>query len=46
MGIKWLACKIHPEKCTMDIHKETADFMKLFFRKKLTEAEIKAVLYE
>jgi iron complex transport system substrate-binding protein len=46
MGIKWLACKIHPEKCTIDIRKETSDFMKLFFGKELTETEIKAALYE
>lgn len=44
IALPWLACKLHPDRCTVDINKETAEFMKLFFNLELDDATIKKIL--
>jgi iron complex transport system substrate-binding protein len=46
IGVKWLACKIHPDRCMFDVEKETQIFMELFFGKKLTVGEVNGMLYQ
>jgi iron complex transport system substrate-binding protein len=44
IGVKWLACKIHPDKCLFNVEKETQKFMELFFNKKLTFEEVSSII--
>jgi iron complex transport system substrate-binding protein len=46
IGVKWLACKIHPDRCIFDIGKETQKFMELFFGRKMTLEEANSIIYQ
>ena len=44
MGLQWLAANLYPEYFKIDIEKETAKFMKLFYGIDFTPAEVKDIL--
>jgi iron complex transport system substrate-binding protein len=46
MAVQWLACKLYPDKCPIDVPEETKKFMKLFFRLDLSDEKIKVILRE
>jgi iron complex transport system substrate-binding protein len=46
IGIKWLACSLYPDRCEIDMHAETKNFMKLFMHLDLDDKEIKKILQE
>jgi iron complex transport system substrate-binding protein len=46
IAIKWLSCKLYPDRCKLDLHAETKKFMKLFMHLDLPDAEIKKILQE
>ena len=45
VALPWFACTLYPERCTVDLVKETHDFMDLFFSLDLDEATVDAVLH-
>ncbi|MDR2401182.1 MAG: ABC transporter substrate-binding protein [Deferribacteraceae bacterium] len=46
MAIKWLSCKLYPDRCKIDLQSETKKFMKLFMHQDLDDREIKKILQE
>ena len=44
IGIQWLAANLYPEYFKLDIEKETAKFMKLFYGIDFTPDEVKNIL--
>ena len=44
MGAPWLACTLYPDKCKVDIAKETKTFMSLFMYTELDEAGVRKIL--
>jgi iron complex transport system substrate-binding protein len=46
IAIKWLSCKLYPDRCKTDLHDETKKFMKLFMHLDLDDKEIKKILQE
>ena len=45
IAVQWLSCKLHPDKCAVDMEDETKRFMKLFLHLDLNATEIKTILY-
>lgn len=45
IGTPWLACKLYPDKCTIDIEKETKRFYKLFMNINLSDKQLNQILY-
>ena len=45
IALKWLACKLHSDKCEIEMETETKEFMKLFLHLELTDDEVKTILY-
>jgi iron complex transport system substrate-binding protein len=46
IGIKWLACKLYPDRCAINMVEETKKFTKLFMHADITDAEAKDILHE
>ncbi|MDR3298542.1 MAG: ABC transporter substrate-binding protein [Candidatus Accumulibacter sp.] len=46
IALKWLACKLYPDRCRTDLHDETQKFMKLFMHLDLDDKEIGKILQE
>jgi iron complex transport system substrate-binding protein len=44
MGVQWLAWKLHPARCDIDIRRETKRFTDLFMHTNLSEAQIDDIL--
>ncbi|WP_010261959.1 ABC transporter substrate-binding protein [Treponema primitia] len=44
IGAQWLAWKLHPDRCDLDIRAETKRFTDLFMHTNLTEAQIDDIL--
>ncbi|WAW10124.1 ABC transporter substrate-binding protein [Oxalobacter vibrioformis] len=44
IGIQWLAVKLHPDLCPIDLPEETDRFLRLFFRLDLSGEQIKTIL--
>ena len=44
IALPWLICKFHPDRCDVDIARETAEFMQLFFDLDLNDAAIDKIL--
>ena len=44
VGLQWLICTLHKDRCTVDIREETGRFMETYFRVKLVDAEIDSIL--
>ena len=44
MGAPWLACTLYPDRCKVDLAKETKTFMSLFMYTDLDEAGVKKIL--
>ena len=45
IGAPWLACKLYPEKCNIDIEKEAKRYYKLFFNMGLNDKQLKQIMY-
>lgn len=44
LGIQWLSNLLHPDRYPLDIVKETREFYRLFFNRKLSDREARAIL--
>ncbi len=44
IGIQWLANRLHPDLCPIDMKRETDMFIRLFFRQTLTPEKIRDIL--
>ncbi|QAR33516.1 hypothetical protein EP073_08915 [Geovibrio thiophilus] len=46
VGLPWLICKIHPDRCSVNMEAETAKFIKTFFGLNMSAPQIKEMLCE
>ena len=45
MGTPWLACKLYPGRCAIDIEAETRRFYELFMHTNLSNSQLNEILY-
>ena len=45
IGTPWLACKLYPDKCNIDIEKEAKKYYKLFLNTSLSDKQLIQILY-
>ncbi len=45
MAAQWLACKLYPDKCTIDLEAETKKFYRLFMHIDLAGGQLDTILY-
>ncbi len=44
IGIQWLATKLHPDLCQIDMTEETRQFIRLFFKSDLSPEATRKIL--
>jgi iron complex transport system substrate-binding protein len=45
LGVQWLSNLLHPDRCPLDIVKETKAFYRLFFSKEISDREAREILH-
>lgn len=46
LGVQWLSNLLHPDRCPLDIVKETKAFYRLFFNRNISDREAREILHQ